>query len=261
MPETNRPRPDDIASKSFPSPEQQALSRGNACISCRAKKRKCDGARPHCSQWAHQQRECIYREVRGPITNLQLRIGELESRISEVRRKISQDPNQGKARTIMRSESTSKFPSITPNTQVASPELDVPKEVTDHLYVRRSLSFILAFSLNFWTCRLDVFFAHEHLFNFPIPPTQFRKSVSLPSSDPTRPHPAVLNSMYLVACDYTTGSAKIYKAYEHTFSLRVTRQIAQLLSSASRLDEYLIARTLLARYWWLQLTSDAHSLL
>lgn len=112
----------------------RVLMRGNACISCRRRKQRCDGTRPVCQQCIRFNRvsECVFEErPRTQAEMLEDRVRELEALIAQ-----AQAPSTVPAPNANAIEGELPRPDIA---LVSSPSLtaepagEPPAEITDHL--------------------------------------------------------------------------------------------------------------------------------
>ncbi|KAI8999105.1 hypothetical protein BD414DRAFT_476995 [Trametes punicea] len=88
-----------------------ALQRGMACLCCRKRKMKCDGARPVCAQCSKANRasECQYYEKKRTSRTqlLQAKITKLEARLRELEAEQSPEPSSSSASQSPRLETSS----------------------------------------------------------------------------------------------------------------------------------------------------------
>ena len=100
--------------------------------------------------------------------------------------------------------------------------------------------------IHFLLCSLDTFFARLYHFNFAVDIGKFRRALQLPENNPHRPHPALLNAMYCLACHFADDVS--LQRLEPTFHDRAQRHLDDSLAHVDRLFDFLAATTLLAQY-------------
>ena len=98
--------------------------------------------------------------------------------------------------------------------------------------------------------RLTVFLQHLYQFNFALCIVKFMRCLKLGPDDPCRPHPALMNALYLLACHYSTDPS--VKRHEHTFLTRAQRHLDDSLGHVDRLIDFVLATTLLARHSYIK---------
>ena len=94
--------------------------------------------------------------------------------------------------------------------------------------------------------RLVVFFRQLYHYNFPISIPQFRSVIDLPITDPRRPHPALLNAIFLLACQHSQDSESMQ--YQGSFITRAYSYIEDKQSHMRRPLDFILAISLMARY-------------
>lgn len=138
----------------LPTPPRtvRVLTRGNACLSCRRRKQRCDGTRPVCQQCIrfNRVRECVFEERAKTREEMLLdRIRELEAEVERVQ--MSQGgsvenasvgrsevgPEEGGSVKVYDQNRGLPRPDIalvsTHDGGSSAPIVDPPKELTDHL--------------------------------------------------------------------------------------------------------------------------------
>ncbi|EMD34354.1 hypothetical protein CERSUDRAFT_117232 [Gelatoporia subvermispora B] len=93
---------------------------------------------------------------------------------------------------------------------------------------------------------LDIFFMHKHQCCFDVHQGRFQASLYLQSSD--RPHPALLDAMYLLAC-YFSRSPRLSELQPH-FLRRALQGISDALQLSDRIINVLQASCLLGVYFY-----------
>ncbi|KAI3612458.1 hypothetical protein WG66_010051 [Moniliophthora roreri] len=154
-----------------------------ACSNCRKRKIKCDGGRPTCGQCLRRAHlgieECEYADISGRTQSeiLEENISRLESRIHEL-----EDPSRASSVTLHQPYMGQGQSSASASSADAA---QVPQEPPDD--VRRSL--------------LSSFLPQGDNFGFFLNATRFWEATlsSLPIGHPSRPTPALLSAVYLVA--------------------------------------------------------------
>lgn len=88
---------------------------------------------------------------------------------------------------------------------------------------------------------------HSYQFNFPAPASidAFRQSLSLPETHEKRPHPALIESMCLLACRLSNRNLRYLEPY---FLARATKFLDESLSMVDRLLDFIVATALVGRY-------------
>ncbi|KAI0737938.1 fungal-specific transcription factor domain-containing protein [Daedaleopsis nitida] len=297
-----------------------ALQRGMACLCCRKRKMKCDGARPVCAQCSKASRadECSYYEkkrtsrtqlLQAKITKLEARLRELEAEHSPDSSSISsgsQSPQIDRASLALHQHAdfglgafdASVFstpdldhdfllaggdfapvdedpflPTFPPSCSSSSSSVagwpadsvQFPPAVNDNFLApcpsHPSMSSLHgpspgpSSSSNWWEsdvfCEnklllLDIFFAHRHQCAFDVHIGRFRASLLLPNAH--RPHPSLVDAIYLLAC-YFSRSPRFTDLEPH-FLKRSLRGIADALQYSDRVVHVLQASCLLALYFF-----------
>ncbi|OCH90663.1 hypothetical protein OBBRIDRAFT_730443 [Obba rivulosa] len=93
---------------------------------------------------------------------------------------------------------------------------------------------------------LDIFFMHKHQCCFDVHQGRFQTSLYLPSSD--RPHPALLDAMYLLACHFSR-SPRLSELQPH-FLRRALQGISDALQQSDRIINVLQASCLIGVYFY-----------
>ncbi|KAJ3869323.1 hypothetical protein EV359DRAFT_30445 [Lentinula novae-zelandiae] len=161
-----------------------SLRKGQACIYCRRRKMRCDGARPICGQCRRGQRleDCEYTDRQG-----QSRMEALENSIARLKARIHELENPGAPMgeaVVLR--------------QPYSQTMGLPTSE------RNNFDPVCSSIL-----RLDKFFEHAASFGFFLSADNFRASTLLPHpmGDPRRPLDSLLATVYLFGCLFSDNPA------------------------------------------------------
>ncbi|CAE6434361.1 unnamed protein product [Rhizoctonia solani] len=93
---------------------------------------------------------------------------------------------------------------------------------------------------------IDLFMPHRHRCGFEVHIGRFLASLDLPINK--RPHPCLMNSIYLLGCHYAPGGSLSH--LEPMFLSRARTALAESLEHADRLKDFLFASALLACYFY-----------
>ncbi|KAI0648376.1 hypothetical protein C8Q79DRAFT_999736 [Trametes meyenii] len=286
-----------------------ALQRGMACLCCRKRKMKCDGARPVCAQCSKANRasECQYYEKKRTSRTqlLQAKITKLEARLRELEAEQTPEPSSSSASQSPRLSGSSS-PGLScslPFDVSAFNHSDLDRDYgqgTDDAFAQLSADPFLpgfsdepdsvgftwtgdglnfpavddflapcpsepstsrlqepssSLSANWWEndvfCEnkqmlIDIFFVHRHQCAFDVHTGRFKAALLLPA--PQRPHPSLVDAIYLLAC-YFSRSPPL-TALEPHFLKRSLRGIAEALQNSDRIVHVLQASCLLAIYFF-----------
>ncbi|KAL5514513.1 hypothetical protein ACEPAG_2602 [Sanghuangporus baumii] len=170
------------------------LQRGKACIRCRRRKMKCDGVRPICTPCidANRADDCEYTDNHS-ITRTQLleeNVARLESRLQEL------EGSPGSSQTLTLRDpyvvprlstgcrtgsqtSPSQMPSIPATQEGRWEDPDPPSQMSEML--------------------ISIFLPNSRALGFALDVDRFRERTSLPTSHIERPHPALLDAVYVWA--------------------------------------------------------------
>ncbi|KAI0359774.1 hypothetical protein OH77DRAFT_1493304 [Trametes cingulata] len=240
--------------------------RGAACLNCRRRKMRCDGARPVCGQCIRTNREvdCEYTDGPGPSPTqvLEEQIARLESRIRELEHPELVPPsvtlNPATAGALWTQSPAGTFAPlrsigsasrsllsrvITPDVMSAAipagpvpvlsedPAVEPPQDLVRNL--------------------VNAFLPHSATLSFFLHIPRFMQAMQQPNVDQRRAQlsPALLNAVYLWGAHLSTSNA--LRAYEPIFQARVTNA----LSSALRESQYSVinliqAEVLVANYFF-----------
>ncbi|CAE6350764.1 unnamed protein product [Rhizoctonia solani] len=93
---------------------------------------------------------------------------------------------------------------------------------------------------------IDLFMPHRHRCGFEVHIGRFLASLDLPINK--RPHPCLMNAIYLLGCHYAPGGSLSH--LEPLFLSRARTALAESLEHADRLKDFLFASALLACYFY-----------
>ncbi|KAH8112455.1 hypothetical protein DFH11DRAFT_1785696 [Phellopilus nigrolimitatus] len=250
-----------MANKPTSSFQETVLQRGKACLSCRRRKMKCDGARPYCTQCIRGNRadDCEYTDGQGRthtqvleenVALLQARIQELEAPDLSKRPILLHDPYET-SRQAGSSASSRSMPSNPGQTFPApvrfgsAPDVrswwefeEPPAQISDML--------------------VAAFLPHASSLGFVLSATRFRAGLSLPVLHPGRPHPALFHVVYLWALRLSNSPDLMQ--HENLYLQRAILALQDALSSgggnldgsaiAQRRMHAMQAEILLAQYFF-----------
>ncbi|KDQ19009.1 hypothetical protein BOTBODRAFT_481234 [Botryobasidium botryosum FD-172 SS1] len=250
-----------------PSPNiVTVLVRGNACIICRRKKRRCDGAQPACAPCIRTgtRNECSYGTdpERAQVKLLEGRLKDLRNRIRDL--EISQPPNSSAVvlphppplAMTATSRTPITLPIQSPNINAAtfrnfilspraarrSHSLSVPTSLRDPFAGLSSEQDNLA---NIRYPLIEIFMKNRWHYFTEWDPTRFWTLYKLPASHPESLHPALLDVMCLLGCIHNTSSLL---GYERLFYARLQRSLVDCLKHADRLYDFIRASVLAGLY-------------
>lgn len=93
---------------------------------------------------------------------------------------------------------------------------------------------------------IDLFMPHRHRCGFEVHIGRFLASLDLPINK--RPHPCLMNTIYLLGCHYSPGGSLSH--LEPMFLSKARASLAESLEHADRLKDFLFASALLACYFY-----------
>ncbi|KAG8902235.1 hypothetical protein FRB99_004721 [Tulasnella sp. 403] len=225
------------------------LKRGEACAECRRRKLRCDGAKPHCTICVRANRECRYEKLvtRPVYVVLQERLSKLEQKFrlltgtSQVEPTTQPDqigpalPIQG---PLLSSLSSTGVP-------VSMPAL--PQEMAGRWFDAEVLAPPIRDYL------INVFVQHHDNIHFWFHIPTFMARIH--SSDPQeQPHPALVESMYLLACYFSSRMPESHSLMHHEehFLARARRALMESLSFSDRLMDFLRGSILVTAYLFMR---------
>ncbi|KAF9015955.1 hypothetical protein BDZ89DRAFT_1141812 [Hymenopellis radicata] len=211
------------------------LQRGQACIYCRRRKMRCDGARPICGQCSRSRRpdDCQYTDQgRSRMEILEESIARVEARIHELENpQVSE--NIGSPillhQPYLQREAVPVFEDVPIDGWWTTPEPPVPMrtQLIDHFLTYASE---LGFFLNTARFRTAALGAH-------------------PLGNHTRPVPALLTAAYLWGIHFSATPSLI--AHQGAFLSRALTQVVMSLSGShpGRVMQTIQAEVLLSHYF------------
>ncbi|KZT22155.1 hypothetical protein NEOLEDRAFT_1181063 [Neolentinus lepideus HHB14362 ss-1] len=228
------------------SPETSAqgssapLQRGKACLNCRRRKMKCDGARPVCSQCqrAGRDEDCEYADGGRTRTQiLQDTIAELEARIEEL-----ENPGHTTSVTLhdphapqMRAHPSSS-PTQGQNLPVASTSGQASRQLQFYAQSPTQFEQGIAAAPGWWEydeppthiarALIELFLPNTAQFGFFLNTTRFLSATVIMSTlgQENRPLPALMTSVYLIGVHLSTSPE--VKQHEGAFLSRLRHQLA-----------------------------------
>ncbi|KAI9000431.1 hypothetical protein BD414DRAFT_511159 [Trametes punicea] len=240
--------------------------RGAACLNCRRRKMRCDGARPICGQCIRTNREidCEYTDGPGPSPTqiLEGQIARLESRIRELEHPelVSPSVTLNPATTAgARTQSPAALISITGYTGLPGRSLlnriltaDISPAAVSAIQVPvLSQDPLVEPPVDLVRNLINSFLPHSVSLSFFLYVPRFMQAMQQPNVDNRRAQlsPALLNAIYLWGAHLSTSNA--LRAYESIFEARTT----SALSSALRESQYSVinliqAEILVANYFF-----------
>ncbi|PCH36201.1 hypothetical protein WOLCODRAFT_108360 [Wolfiporia cocos MD-104 SS10] len=194
------------------------LERGKACIRCRRRKMRCDGAHPACDQCARADRgaDCEYSDGQGPTTSqlLEQQVTQLEGRIAELESAqaplVLHDPYEA----YHRSQGTQRQ--------------------------NRMLHTLMT-----------TFFQHSFQVGFFLHVPRFLQKISAPTPSGIPTHfNLLLNAIYLLGAQFSSDAQ--LQAQQSTFLSRALAQVTSAMShtNSSAILYVLQAEILLANYFF-----------
>ncbi|KAG8906617.1 hypothetical protein FRB99_006487 [Tulasnella sp. 403] len=212
-----------------------ALERGKACVECRRRKQKCDGLKPSCNVCVRAHRNCRYEKpVTRPVSVvLQERLDELESKL----------------RSLMQAPSTQAAqPTAAASLNALADTANMPPEMRGRWWEPA----VLAPAVHDYL--LEIFLRHHTRVHFYFHTPTFISRMS--SSDPqARPHPGLLNSIYLLACYFATfdhPTPHLLTQHESHFLDRAQKALTHSLSLSDRLMDFLRGSNLVTAYFFMR---------
>ncbi|KDQ21262.1 hypothetical protein BOTBODRAFT_61002 [Botryobasidium botryosum FD-172 SS1] len=211
------------------------LNRGRACLTCRTRKRRCDGARPMCTPCVQARRGhlCVFDDAPTNAPKMKRRIKELGELVENAKDVVGRS-------TVQEPTSASKPPCLSPHKNAAAPTIMTLKdphlewwkhEDTVPISIRDSLfDLCMRFSWHF-SCHL----------NF----RRLKARFELPSDHPDAPHSALLYAVLLVGCIYTPSPLR---CYEPILLQRARSHLNQLLSTGTKMFDFLCASALIGAH-------------
>ncbi|KDQ21869.1 hypothetical protein BOTBODRAFT_26276 [Botryobasidium botryosum FD-172 SS1] len=244
-----------------PPSKKQRIKKGTACTACRAKKRRCNAAKPMCSLCVRDgETECVYvvMTTRPRTQILQQKIEDLETQVATlVRSNIAAVDAGGHG-----GSNSTRFPRVAtlPAHKLAATPLPYPSTSSASVFPQRHVQAVSAGDIDpligsWWntndyppsglvTILTRLFVEQEHQQSHDPRPAEFYASLHDPNPE-AGIHPALRNVIFLVACGYYPGPLTLL---EPVFLRRATFHLTQSLANADRLLDYVEAYALLAIY-------------
>ncbi|KAI0076132.1 hypothetical protein K474DRAFT_1684991 [Panus rudis PR-1116 ss-1] len=238
-----------MAEKSAAAAHQTSLQRGKACLRCRKRKMRCDGAKPACAQCVRAKKGdgCEYDDGKGKTRTQLMRehIARLEARIKELETPESLssppvtlfDPHAPSPYFSETSSPSSSHdsPSTLSLSASASPS---PFPLVFHIFP------VTPSSLSSFT-RLEIFLPHRHQCGLELHPGRLRESLTLPPSE--QRHPVLMNSIYLWAC-YLSRPGSLCE-HEQLYLSRALAAVNDAIPNSSKVVDFIQASCLLSIYF------------
>lgn len=244
-----------------------ALQRGKACLRCRKRKMRCDGAKPSCSQCTKAKKgdACEYDDGKGKTRTQLMRenIIRLEQRIHELEQSGHKTPAgesyQGRtssshsssslagspvstthsAHSPLTSESASPPPSAWSNLPILSP--GTPSTIGAEFYFEEFQP-----PLELAQMLIDLFAPHRHQAGLDVHIPYLRESLTLPYAQ--QRHPALMHAIYLWACFMSRPEP--LSSHENHYLSQATEAIHASLRTSDRLVDCIQAMCMLATYFY-----------
>ncbi|KAI0779614.1 hypothetical protein C8Q74DRAFT_1316163 [Fomes fomentarius] len=261
------------------------LQRGKACLRCRKRKMRCDGARPACAQCVRAKKgdACEYDDGKGKtrtqlmrehIARLEMRVKELENPEQSAPSMTLFDPHAispyysessssssydspGKL-SYSASASPTPFPlseqehrrsTILSPLSLEAPEVDPSAWDQLNFSDLASVSVVNSFSgmeaPPLDHILLEIFIPHRHQCGLDIHVGRLRDSLALPASE--QRHPVLMNAIFLWAC-YISRPGSLSQ-YEQLYLSRTTAALADALQYTSKALDIVQACCLLSIYY------------
>ncbi|KDQ19920.1 hypothetical protein BOTBODRAFT_183944 [Botryobasidium botryosum FD-172 SS1] len=238
------------------APARIVLPLGTACLTCRRRKRKCDGKRPVCGPCKTKKisNGCKFDRFGQSMEALQTRIDELQDDIRAL--EVSILPRCSSSRT----SSTSVDASSSINKSISSPSyarrhsfrianpgpLDIPTSLKDPF-----IGFLKQKDIptNIRDPLVDIFLRNRWLSFVELNVARFQSSYKLPPNHSESIHPALLDAVCLLGCLY---SRTRLQTYERFFYTRVQSSLYECLANADRLFDFIRASALVTTYCYLK---------
>ncbi|GJE89983.1 fungal specific transcription factor domain-containing protein [Phanerochaete sordida] len=253
-----------------PSTSTNTLQRGKACLRCRKRKMKCDGAKPACQQCAKAKKSdaCEYDDGKGKtrtqlmrehIARLELRIKELETSDNKTSPPVTLfDPH---AVSPYLSESSSSSSHDSPGafslSASASPvpfplDADTPswEDQWGSLNEFAASQIAGAFTpdeppLELAQMLLEIFLPHRHQCGLDVHVGRLRESLNRPQ--PERRHPVLMNAIYLWAC-YMSRPGNL-SDHESLYLARALAALTDAIANPDKVIDLIQAQCILSYYF------------
>ncbi|CAE7150524.1 unnamed protein product [Rhizoctonia solani] len=245
-----------------PKNKESVLNRGAACLECRKRKLKCDAVKPYCGACVKSSRQdrCIYEAIRNKnlADQLEERVNQLERMVERMEREgstvttgLSPAPTSGLGTGFGPAGSASYAP--TPGSSIAPSGIPAPQagnygtySPLDHQSNSR-LHYLDALITLPWddaseswsrlpneshTFLVDIFITYLPKSTIQLNTERFLSNLALPDDNPRSIHPAMLASVYLLACYHWSDSLM---SYEATFLAQARTLMQDSLAKKDRL--------------------------
>ncbi|CAE6377618.1 unnamed protein product [Rhizoctonia solani] len=245
-----------------PKNKESVLNRGAACLECRKRKLKCDATKPYCGACMKSGRQdrCIYEAIRNKnlADQLEERVNQLERMVERMEREgstgtmgLSPTPMHRAGTEYGATPSTSHDP--TSGSSMAASGISVPQTGNygtftplDHKsnsrqhYLDALITLPWDDAAEVWSrlpdeshnFLVDIFITYLPKSNIQLHVERFMSSLALPDDNPRSIHPAMLATVYLLACYHWSDS---FMAYEATFLAQARTLMQDALAKKDRL--------------------------
>ncbi|KAJ7646575.1 hypothetical protein FB45DRAFT_177962 [Roridomyces roridus] len=253
-----------MANKTLPADTPGTLQRGKACLRCRKRKMRCDGAKPACQQCSRAKKgdSCEYDDGKGKTRTQLLRetIVRLEHRVREL-----EDPDyispavtlhDPHLRGFSESPPSSSYDS-TGHSPFPSESTHSPEESWSHLPSASPPLFspdaffqepqLIQPPVDLAAMLLEIFSPHRHQCGLEVSMGRLRDSLNRPLSE--QRHPAFMNAIFLWAC-FISRPEPLCQHEEHYLSLsldglrdglREGDKTVDLVQASCLLSQYFLA--------------------
>ncbi|KAH9918952.1 uncharacterized protein B0H18DRAFT_1120056 [Fomitopsis serialis] len=247
-------------SQAAPTASSGRAPRGSACLNCRRRKFKCDGARPVCGPCTRTNREydCEYTDgpTRSPTQLLEDNVARLEARIYELEHPESVAPSvtlhDPRTATAQAGPSLQLTPVATSSTAAAGPSTQGTAYLIPQATPVTALDATSEPSPDVVQMLVGFFLPHANQVGFFLHHGRFREYVSIPAAEArqARLSPALLNAMYLWGVHFS-GNASLF-AHEPVFLQRAVQSVSAALVRAPpyNIIYSIQAEVLLAHYFF-----------
>ncbi|KDQ17115.1 hypothetical protein BOTBODRAFT_225273 [Botryobasidium botryosum FD-172 SS1] len=243
-------------------PKKNRIQRGAACVACRTKKRRCNGARPACSSCVYDSEpECLYTplNVKPRTLILQQKVNDLEAQVNLLQ-SLNLNAAGGSSGSALQlrhhSHTTTSSPRLSAGLGEQAFRSTVSSQMHSPVATPHEPSTGIGPLIGSWwttdepppsgliTIFTNLFAEKEHHHTHDPRPPQFYESFHDPNPD-IGPHQALRNVVYLLACEM---DGNLWSKLEPVFLRRTTYYLGLSLAQADRLLDYIDAYTLFAMY-------------
>ncbi|KAF9531595.1 hypothetical protein CPB83DRAFT_848430 [Crepidotus variabilis] len=261
-----------MASKTEAS-SQGTLQRGKACLRCRKRKMRCDGAKPACQQCNRAKKgdSCEYDDGKGKTRTQLLRetIVKLEQRVKELedpeyvppavslfdpssqsmhsRSHSVSSSSLGSPESAYISASHSPFPDSVSSSPAGSwGQAPSPSPfMSDMFFDDQPLPAVFQPPLELAQMFVDIFIPHSRQCGLEINMDHLRESLTLPESE--QRHPVLMNAIYLWACFMSRPEG--LSQHEDTYLHQTLSALPEALRSHDKYIDVIQASCLLSLYF------------